>query len=505
MFSLEALARTRAWRRPLPLVLWVIAGMSMGGYAPGQTDHERAFRRDVLAVDVVVVGLAPIDVADRAEVARRDAMRKAVEQVVGQQVKASVLTANNQLIDSKIYARTEGYVKEARPLGNPEELGQGDEAVFAQRYSITVYAGTINNDLVYEGVDVEFLYDVVSRPRIAFFIERAGEGPGGRDRDTETALQADFKSRNPNFELKNLDVLAGSAHREVDWVAVGLKGGVDMVVSGETEVKIAAKVAVNVGTVRVDLYRAAVTVNLSITHMANGGLVDAVRVTFDGTDEASLADMRKHGGTASDAQNWAYSQAMAQAQQQLWVKLMRAWVRSVYDVPYEIVFRQAKAADSNDFSRQLTAVGPVKVESVQMRGAVDGQLVFDVKVDGTLPELLGSLAEQFPTYRSGEARVGRVVMLPAAGPGAELTITQLTILNCNWGQVTEFEKALGRINGVHEARKTGFENATAAYSIRHELSLADLATQIETALPISLTKVGQDGIEGKIPLARDGD
>jgi hypothetical protein len=96
-----------------------------------------------------------------------DALRKAVEQVVGTVVSAETMVENYQVLSDKVYTRTEGYIKNYTVL---------NEARTRDLYQVTVRAtvavGDIKNDLDAIGI----LYARAGRPRVLFMIAEQNIG-----------------------------------------------------------------------------------------------------------------------------------------------------------------------------------------------------------------------------------------------------------------------------------------------------------------------------------------
>ncbi len=82
------------------------------------------------------------DTAQARDKAIEDAMRKAVEQAMGAMVSSETVTQNFELISDKILAKSRGYVKTYKVIGEKKEGG-----VFEVQIEAQVSAGNLQNDL----------------------------------------------------------------------------------------------------------------------------------------------------------------------------------------------------------------------------------------------------------------------------------------------------------------------------------------------------------------------
>lgn len=141
----------------------------------------------VTAQGVAVVLQGNLDVARDA--ALQDALRQAVEQVVGTMVESDTLVQNFQLVSTNIYTRTRGYVQSYKVLSERQE---------GTLYKVSVQAvvdiGNLEKDLGALGL----LYQRLKKPRVMVIIPETHIGmrppdPAGETEIIRQLIQKGFK------------------------------------------------------------------------------------------------------------------------------------------------------------------------------------------------------------------------------------------------------------------------------------------------------------------------
>lgn len=131
----------------------------------------------VTAEGVASVTQGRADVA--RDVALEDALRRAVEQVIGTMVESETLVQNFQLVSDKIYTQTKGYVTNYQIVSERQDGGMYRVTVKA-----SVDAGHLQTDLQALGL----LYRRMNKPRVMAVIAERHAGAGSSDPAGETEI-----------------------------------------------------------------------------------------------------------------------------------------------------------------------------------------------------------------------------------------------------------------------------------------------------------------------------
>jgi len=207
--------------------------------------------QDTSSVDVrevVSTGVGSIingDVAHARDDAIEDALRKGVENAMGLLIQSETLVENYQLIDDRIFSKTEGYIQ------NYDIVREGKRGEYL--YEVTVRAAVrmanLKNDL--EGIAL--LMRRKNMPRIMIMIKERniGEGPGifryfeADMNSAETAIMESFMEKGFKFVdratvMRNLDRRKASALLEGDAseaAALGRSLGAEVIITGKAFAK----------------------------------------------------------------------------------------------------------------------------------------------------------------------------------------------------------------------------------------------------------------------------
>ena len=123
------------------------------------------FAQDEDAQTVTATGFGAILSGDRAKArddAIQNALREAIQQVVGQMITSETVVENFTLLSDRVYSKTNGYIRTHKVIdekSHPDEIEITVEAVVMQ--------GSLENDLM--GIDE--LLDRLRHPRIMVIID----------------------------------------------------------------------------------------------------------------------------------------------------------------------------------------------------------------------------------------------------------------------------------------------------------------------------------------------
>jgi hypothetical protein len=184
---------------------------------------------------VTVTGSCGTSNANFKKVALREALRSAVQDVLGVQVKSETLVKNFQLINDKILTRVDGYVRKWEVL---KEENSGDE------YAVTIKAwveqGLLNKDLFMNGIDVEQVYDWAGKPRILVVVNDYIDSKQSITAFMQPQLEGLLKNRGMTIlsgeqlkEIKARDVELASKNSNTA-IALGKRYGAEIVIVGKT-------------------------------------------------------------------------------------------------------------------------------------------------------------------------------------------------------------------------------------------------------------------------------
>ena len=118
-----------------------------------------------------------VDVA--RDVALEDALRRAVEQVIGTMVESETLVQNFQLVSDKIYTQTRGYVTNYQVVSE-----RRDGELYRVTVKAAVDAGHLQTDLQALGL----VYRRMNKPRVMAVIAERHAGAGASDPAGETEI-----------------------------------------------------------------------------------------------------------------------------------------------------------------------------------------------------------------------------------------------------------------------------------------------------------------------------
>lgn len=305
--SLTYLARTL-------LLLCLLIGFS--AQQPASSEDEQ---------EVVAKGMGAIIAGDEAKAhddALANALRNAVEQVVGTMVQSDVLVQNYQVVEDRIYSRTSGYVKSYQTISSTK---RGDN-ILEVTIRAVVKKGDLQNDLNAIGL----LISQKNKPRIMVLVEEHN-----MDKyyyayyvdlnTTETELTNKFLEKGFTFVDKN--VVAGKLKREA--VLAALEGDQNMAqsIAQQTgaEVLIIGKAVAKVASGGPAVLREAGMVSCQATINLRAVEADNGRIIATTSQQAAAAHIdQMTGGTQ------ALKKAADMAAEDLIRKILENWRSEVY-------------------------------------------------------------------------------------------------------------------------------------------------------------------------------
>ena len=437
---------------------------------------------------VVVEGLAPAEQTNRLAAARLDAMRKVIEQVAGRQVRTLALTSYHQLVANYTLAQANGFVESAEALGPGEEVG----GVFRQRFRIAARSGAINRDLVAQRIDVDFLYEIVARPRIALAVrdewrlpgQAAGWEPDGRALSNQEIARF-FKARHPGFVFQDLELMRDSRQQAVDYVREANRARFEILVVGTTRAVVRAGEEPGRGNdweaKRGDLrargrrFASDVEIEWRAINVATAETLFTVTGRFATPEHEAVAERQ-----APDAAVvWAKERLLAGKVPELFRELLAHWNRSAWDRSVELIFRGAAEADPDRLLRTLIGQAGYAPETVRLVSARAGEIVFGASPPEGVSDQAGVLRAAFaPGFFVQEIRPGRIVLAASASARAEL---RLEVAGLGLAGAVKLQETLAAAPGVAAVRRLEFSGGRVAWGIATDRTTEEVALLVEQA------------------------
>jgi hypothetical protein len=185
--------------------------------------------------EVIATGQAPVENPNHKQMALRAAFKAAVEQVIGVQVKSETLVRDAQLINDKILARSEGFVKKWKSLREWTESG-----LFTIEISAQIHQGELNKTLFLNGIDVESVYDWIGRPRVLVAVSEETDGRESATTFAQTEIEGLFQAKNisvvhaPQLKAINTRDVKLAFDRPDAALALGNRLGAEIVIVGKS-------------------------------------------------------------------------------------------------------------------------------------------------------------------------------------------------------------------------------------------------------------------------------
>ncbi|MCB9088650.1 MAG: hypothetical protein H6628_10100 [Calditrichae bacterium] len=275
--------------------------------------------------EVIAKGLGAIIAGDEAKAsddALASALRNAVEQVVGTMIQSNTLVENYQLVEDRIYNRTQGYVKSYQKIG---ESNRGNNVV-----EVTIRAVVKKSNLESDLAAIGLLMGQKNKPRMMVLIDEKNMGThyGYYNVDMNTtATEFTNKFIEKGFSFVDQNVVANKLRKEAVLAAIqgdaaaaqsiAQESGAEVLIIGTAISKPAsggAKVVRDAGLVSCQA-----TMNLRAVRADDGNIIAVVS-----KQGAAVHIDQMTGGTQ------ALQKAAGMAAEELMAKILKAWQKDVY-------------------------------------------------------------------------------------------------------------------------------------------------------------------------------
>ncbi len=333
----------------------------------------------VFAQSVEVTGMAVIikkDSAQARDKAVENALRAAVEQVIGTMVDSETLTQNARVIQDRIYTQSAGYVKKYEILTEST-----DEA--ANLYQVKIKAqvakGSLESDLNAMGV----LMQRLRMPRVAVMIT----GPAS---ETATAvvqelLRAKGISVVDPHGVDNPDTFySWSDHRAA---TTARQWDAEVLVRGKVEGGTGSPIGK--GTSGLRSYQASVSLKALRT--------DTAQVLGNGSGSASKAAVGPSG------LDQAARQAARVAGQQMVRGLIQQWRKEVSGSRMVILTVKGLYSGKEGSFKKKLSEGGRGVQAIYLRSCTRGTCRFEVRISGDATDLWAEIHKLYSRWHRVEA------------------------------------------------------------------------------------------------------
>lgn len=461
-------------------------GLALGVVVSGHAQRHVPTGAPAEQTEITIEGLAPAGDPNRESSARQDAMRKAIEQVAGRQVRNLAIASYHQLLASYTLAQTSGFVEEAGPLGPGEESG----GVFLRRYRVRVRAGEVNRDLVEQGIDVDFLYEVVARPRIALALRdewRPPTDPTGWQSDGRATSNQEinryFKQKHTGFVFKDLELLRESLDQKVDYVREAGRARFDVLILGQTRavprtVRLAsesnpwlARPADPAGGTLRHNYDA--ELEWRVVNVATAETLFTISGRFTTPADAPNQEL----ATPDAAMLWAKERLLTDKVPELFRNLLAYWNRQAFSQDYELVFQTAGTVAPDELAALLREKAGFAGEELRLVSASGGEVIFAGHSPQGGTDVAGRIgAAVAPRFIVQEIRPGRIMLArgETAGTGVRVEVSGIA-----FGAAANLERNLAAAPGVLGVRRLEFAQGRVVLIVSTARAPADLALNIE--------------------------
>lgn len=463
------------WGSSLRL-LWAVVAVLLPAFAHGgmaaQEAADPADDRHANTAAVQVTGVADNGRGNLGEALKRDACRKAIEQVAGFKI-VSRTVALDSFVKTFLDLQIDGFVVECRPLSGVRSQG----GTSTQEFAVTVKTGLLDKELLAKKIDEKLLYDMVDRPLICVAIEDKIKDAPGKEWDTTTQLSFGriagyFLRLNRNFEFRDLNVMRRSTNETIEAVALEQAADYDLLVSGRTRIEAGAEY----NDIKPDyvnpfdppgrgasVLKFHTRVEWRVTEVASKRLVLSIddesseRVLGDGLSKTNFLDKKVT---------------------ELFRELAADWISKAFRAPYKIVFSSSGRADSDALLAGLKLAKGLDSESITMSGETKGRITFSATASGDLAEIRGSLEKSFKDkYRIVQARRGQIFLELESDPG--IGVVNLEISNLSASRARDIKGQIERMGDVSGLKQINFAGNRLVLELRSALSAEDLALALE--------------------------
>lgn len=346
--------------------------------------------------EVVAKGLGAViggDEAKAADDALTNALRSALEQVIGTMVSSEVLVQNYQVVEDRIYSRTEGYIKTYEIIGQSKR----GENLLEMTVRAVVKTGNLKNDMDAIGL----LISQKNKPRMMVLIEERNmhhyyyawytDMNTSENEITSKFLDKGFTFVDRDVALKRLQRDAITAAIEGDPAKAKLiaqQAGAEVLITGKAISKAASggpKVLRSSGMVSCQA-----TINLKAVRADDGTVIAATS-----QQAAAVHIDNVTGGTQ------ALQKAAGMAAEELIDKILQRWSGEAYSVNQVqiTVISIASFADLVKF-KNLVKQNIRGVQNIYQRDFAGNSAVLDLDLKGDANQVAEELVlKDFSPYQ----------------------------------------------------------------------------------------------------------
>lgn len=483
-----------------PALLGVLTLSAQPAPDSARTEPTAPPASEARAERVIVTGNAAADNLDRANAARLDAMRQAIQQVGGAQVRSHEAARFGELVAKFTYVRATALVTSIREAG-PAVVADG---VYRQPFSVEVLNEELNRALVKDKIDVQLLYDLVQRPRILVAVQDEWNPTGDpaaapvidSDQASRQLIIAGFKERHPDFVFKEPRLLREGTGGAEALIEEAKRNQFDILILGATQSKL---VSAPVHATPVE--DRGMTANGLPDSQAKLARImparPAARAQFDVAVDWRVVNVSSAetlfviGGARSptDEDPPEFSAAKRTAKQalirtktdELFRELLFSWNQRAFSETYELLFNTPGLTDARTLSTRLENAGFVP-GSVRLQESSPGLFLYTATANLGAEEIRDNLARVFaPELRIAASRRGRFEFEPVAS--TTLRTVAVTLIGLSLTDVRTLQAALERQAGVNRVQRQPVTAGRVSLQLATTLDDDDLGLAVEAALP----------------------
>jgi len=463
------------------------------------------FTSGLIAETVRVTGMSDAELGDFRRRAKHDAMNRAIAKAAGVQVKSHALASMHSLVAHYSYARSEGFVSAMRSLGP----GIVQDGLYYEEYEIEVQQQEINRELVSNGIDVEFLYDLVERPKIAIALDEywklseKTEVFQFSNSSSFSRIVKEFKRRHPGFVIRDLSMLRDSVSSEIDYVDLAQQGQFDVLIAGYTEVD--SRSMENVENMNPWLQSSQNRDSRPVWDVDGRVSWRVIRVgskevlftvsDFDSLDNAARLTAAGNERVSADL---VMDSLLSRACEDLFIELMAQWSRAVLKQQVELVFVHKGNDDPFRVEAKLGKLDAISSQSLLLDQVSADRCSFRFQTGEMSLVLVSILSQTFDDYQVSSLKSGVIEMRwrdPLHAASVELHIAGLPFGKTNWLQRLEGNE------GIASVERVKFENGNAVYDVFGDLTADDIARLVNDLIPecriigVSAIRIDADFVE----------
>lgn len=319
------------------------------------------------------------DVSMARDRAISDALKKAVEMAVGSEIHSETVMENYELLNEKIYSKSEGYVKNYSVV---------DEKREENLYWVTIQADVSSKILRDDLSAIGLLMAQKKMPRILIMIAEQNLGfhaftvyQSGINQAEQVFINA---LRERSFHLIDANTIRQVVEKEAAMKAlngddntasiIARKAGADILITGKASAEGGGKIA--------NSSMHTCSANLSVRAVR----ADTAEIIASGTESAVKPHINKQTGS-----NLALEEAAKKLSETIIQQILSRWQQDVYDSNKAALFiASIDHADVHDFS-ELVKRSVRGVQNVYIREISGNSASLDVTVKGDASDLAREL------------------------------------------------------------------------------------------------------------------